>query len=45
MTKSMKQNFKFVNVSGGAYHDITTQCTESDVFFSVTTPSGLGASI
>ena len=30
MTKNMKRNFKFVNVSGGAYHDITTQCIESD---------------
>ncbi len=26
MTTNMKRNFKFVNVSGGAYHDVTTQC-------------------
>jgi hypothetical protein len=30
MTKSMKQNFKFVNVSGGGYHDVTAQCLELD---------------
>jgi hypothetical protein len=30
MTKNMKRNFKFVNVSGGAYHDVTDQCLESD---------------
>jgi hypothetical protein len=30
MTMSMKRNFKFVNVSGGAYHNITTQGIEQD---------------
>ncbi len=30
MTTSMKRNFKFVNLSGGAYHDITAQCIEED---------------
>ncbi len=30
MTKNMKRNFKFVNVSGGAYQDVTDQCLESD---------------
>ena len=30
MTQSMKQNFKFVNVSGGAYHDVSANCIESD---------------
>jgi hypothetical protein len=30
MTKSMKRNFKFVNVSGRAYRDVTAQCLESD---------------
>jgi hypothetical protein len=30
MTKSMKCNFKFVNVSGGAYHDVAAQCLELD---------------
>jgi hypothetical protein len=53
-TNSMKQNFKFDNVSGRAYHDITTQCIELDYnincaavcvgFSFLTTPSGLGAS-
>jgi hypothetical protein len=28
--EKMKRNFKFVNVSGGAYHDVTDQCLESD---------------
>ena len=30
MTTSMKRNFKFVNISGGAYHNITAQCIEED---------------
>jgi hypothetical protein len=30
MTTSMKRNFKFVNVSEGAYHNITAQCIEED---------------
>jgi hypothetical protein len=30
MTTNMKRNFKFVNVPGGAYHDVTTQCMRDD---------------
>ncbi len=30
MTTNMKRNFKFVNISGNAYHDITTKCVEED---------------
>ncbi len=30
MTKNMKRNFKFVNISGNPYHDVTTQCFEQD---------------
>jgi hypothetical protein len=30
MSTNMKCNFKFVNVSGNAYHDITTTCVELD---------------
>jgi hypothetical protein len=30
MTKNMKRNFKFVNISGNAYHNVTTQCFEQD---------------
>ncbi len=30
MTTNMKRNFKFVNISGNAYHDITTKCIEED---------------
>jgi hypothetical protein len=30
MTTNMKQNFKFVNISGNAYHNITTKCVEED---------------
>ena len=30
MTKNMKRNFKFVNISGNAYHDVTTQCFGQD---------------
>ncbi len=30
MTTNMKQNFKFVNISGNAYHDITTKCVKED---------------
>ncbi len=26
MTTNMKQNFKFVNILGNAYHDVTTTC-------------------
>ncbi len=28
MTKSMKRNFKFVNIAGNAYHDVTSTCIE-----------------
>ena len=30
MSSNMKQNFKFVNVSGNAYNDITGRCLEED---------------
>ena len=30
MTTNMKQNFKFVNVHGNAYHDVTSTCILSD---------------
>ncbi len=30
MVTSMKCNFKFVNVSGGASHNITAQCIKED---------------
>jgi hypothetical protein len=30
MTTNMKHNFKFVNILGGAYHNITTQCIKDD---------------
>ncbi len=30
MSTNMKHNFKFVNVSGNAYHDIRTTCVELD---------------
>ncbi len=30
MTTNMKRIFKFFNVSGNAYHDITTKCVEED---------------
>jgi hypothetical protein len=30
MMKNMKQNFKFVNVSGNAYHDVIAACIEED---------------
>ena len=30
MTKNMKRNFKFVNISGNAYHDVMTKCFEED---------------
>ncbi len=30
MTTNMKQNFKFVNISGNACHDITTNCIKED---------------
>jgi hypothetical protein len=30
MTKNMKQNFKFVNVLGNAYHDVMAACIEKD---------------
>jgi hypothetical protein len=30
MSTNMKRNFKFVNISGNAYHDITTTCVELD---------------
>jgi hypothetical protein len=30
MSTNMERNFKFVNVSGNAYHDIMTTCVELD---------------
>ena len=30
MTTNMKRNFKFVNVHGNAYHDVTSKCVLSD---------------
>ena len=30
MTKNMKRNFKFVNISGNAYHNVTAKCFEED---------------
>jgi hypothetical protein len=30
MSTNMKCNFKFVNISGNAYHDIMTTCIERD---------------
>jgi hypothetical protein len=30
MTKKMKRNFKFVNVHGNAYHDVTSTCVLSE---------------
>ena len=30
MTKNIKQNFKFVNVSGNTCHDVTEKCLEDD---------------
>jgi hypothetical protein len=30
MTKSMKHNFKVVNIAGNAYHDVTSTCIEED---------------
>jgi len=30
MTTKMKRNFKFVNVHGNAYHDVTSTCVLSD---------------
>ncbi len=30
MTTNMKGNFKFVNISGNAHHDITTNCIKED---------------
>ena len=30
MTKNMKRKFKFVNISGNAYHDVMSKCFEED---------------
>jgi hypothetical protein len=30
MTRDMKRNFKFVNIAGNAYHDVTSACIEED---------------
>jgi hypothetical protein len=30
MSTKMKQNFKFVNISGNAYNDVTRKCLEED---------------
>ncbi len=30
MTRDMKHNFKFVNIAGNAYHDVTSTCIEED---------------
>ena len=30
MTKNMKRNFKFVNISGNAYRNVTAKCFKED---------------
>ena len=30
MSTKMKRNFKFVNISGNAYNDVTSKCLEED---------------
>ena len=30
MSTKMKRNFKFVNISGNAYNDVTGKCLEED---------------
>ena len=30
MSTQMKQTFKFVNIAGGAYHDVTTTMLETE---------------
>jgi hypothetical protein len=30
MTRDMKRNFKFVNIAGNAYHNVTSTCIEKD---------------
>ena len=30
MSSRMKQNFKFVNIAGNAYNDVTGRCLEED---------------
>jgi hypothetical protein len=30
MTTNMKQNFKFVNISGNAYHEVMAKCVKDD---------------
>ena len=30
MSSNMKQSFKFINVSGNAYNDLTASCLEED---------------
>jgi hypothetical protein len=36
MTTNMKQNFKFVNISGNACHNIMTECVEEDYYINCT---------
>ena len=30
MTRDMKRDFKFVNIAGNVYHDVTSTCIEED---------------
>ena len=35
----MKQNFKFVNISGNAYSDVTGRCLEGDYYVNTSVPA------
>ena len=40
MSSRMKQNFKFVNISGNAYNDVTGRCLEEDYNINLSVAAG-----
>ncbi len=41
MSLRMKQNFKFVNISGNAYNDVTGRCLEENYNINLSVATGM----
>ena len=42
MSSKMKRNFKFANISGNAYNDITGRCLEEDYNMNISVSAAVG---
>ena len=40
MSLHMKQNFKFINIAGNAYNDVTGRCLEEDYNINLSVAAG-----